>query len=727
MRVLTVFCALFIAVNAVPFLKQLDEPFEGKTWVVLCASADTWINYGMPADIYHAYHVIKDHGIPDENIIVMHYDDIAQHPQNPSPGIVINRPDGPDVYYGVPKHYISKDVTPKNFLGVISGDPELKKQGKKVVESGPNDRIFVYLEDHGAKEVVSFPTGGMLHAKELNQVLTKMHTDKKFAKLVIYIDACESGSMFDKLLPNDINVYAVSATKPDELGWKAYHEKTKYFTYLALAHNTTHVLPSKGSLCEQADLTKESVEAQYQYLKEHNNFTMDGELHTQHAQEYGDLTIAKNEHVGQYMGDKKIINSVNTVQPEPTGFSLSRDAAINIVKHKIEATDDAEMKQAYIEELMGYLSRREVLDKQIEEYVNTLPGIEANVVLNEKLELNNRECYIKLVDTFYDKCYNIGENTYALNKMHVFVNICESSAADIAVNSLSQFCDRLVKPSELLVIAVNAVPIDEHLNDNEFKGTKWVVLVAGAPGWGDYASQSSVYHAYQVVHANGIPDENIIVFHPDDIANNSLNPTPGKIIDHPCGDDVYHGVPKDYTGNDVNPTTFINVLKGSQELASKGKKVLNSGPNDHVFIYFLDHGADEIILFQRKYLHAKDLNDALIEMHQNKRFGKLVFYLEACESGSMFNKLLPKDINVYAITSSTPTKMSGKMYPDKYYHTTIGSFFAHYWLLNDEQADLNKETLQQQFDYIYKWTNTPGQVDAENFTQQAQQYDIPKN
>ncbi|CAG2120664.1 unnamed protein product, partial [Medioppia subpectinata] len=86
-------------------------------------------------------------------------------------------------------------------------------------------------------------------------------------------------------------------------------------------------------------------------------------------------------------------------------------------------------------------------------------------------------------------------------------------------------------------------------------------------------------------------------------------------------------------------------------------------------------------------------------MHQNKRFGKLVFYLEACES----------DINVYAITSSTPTKMSGKMYPDKYYHTTIGSFFAHYWLLNDEQVDLNKETLQQQFDYIYKWTNTPGQ------------------
>ena len=39
-------------------------------------------------------------------------------------------------------------------------------------------------------------------------------------------------------------------------------------------------------------------------------------------------------------------------------------------------------------------------------------------------------------------------------------------------------------------------------------------------------------------------------------------------------------------------------------------------------------------------------------MHQDKKFKKLVFYLEACESGSMFKNLLPENIDVYATTAS---------------------------------------------------------------------------
>lgn len=55
--------------------------------------------------------------------------------------------------------------------------------------------------------------------------------------------------------------------------------------------------------------------------------------------------------------------------------------------------------------------------------------------------------------------------------------------------------------------------------------------------------------------------------------------------------------------------------------------------------------------------------------HKNKMYKRLVFYLEACESGSMFNvhpllsirwslwlvqTLLPTDINVYATTAANP-------------------------------------------------------------------------
>ena len=48
-------------------------------------------------------HLSHPAGIPDERIVVMMYDDIADSPANPTPGKIINHPDGDDVYAGVPK------------------------------------------------------------------------------------------------------------------------------------------------------------------------------------------------------------------------------------------------------------------------------------------------------------------------------------------------------------------------------------------------------------------------------------------------------------------------------------------------------------------------------------------------------------------------------------------------------------------------------------------------
>merc|ERR1711962_905214 len=67
----------------------------------------------------------------------------------------------------------------------------------------------------------------------------------------------------------------------------------------------------------------------------------------------------------------------------------------------------------------------------------------------------------------------------------------------------------------------------------------WAVLVAGSNGWYNYRHQADVCHAYQILHAHGIPDDHIIVMMMDDIANNTINPHKGKIINRPDGPDVY--------------------------------------------------------------------------------------------------------------------------------------------------------------------------------------------
>lgn len=49
---------------------------------------------------------------------------------------------------------------------------------------------------------------------------------------------------------------------------------------------------------------------------------------------------------------------------------------------------------------------------------------------------------------------------------------------------------------------------------------------------------------------------------------------------------------QDYTGDDVNADNLYAVILGNKSTLSGGSgKVLCSGPNDHIFIYYTDHGA----------------------------------------------------------------------------------------------------------------------------------------
>ncbi|KAF2567957.1 hypothetical protein F2Q68_00025800 [Brassica cretica] len=80
-----------------------QEDTIGARWAVLIAGSSGYGNYRHQADVCHAYQILKKGGLKEENIVVMMYDDIANHPLNPRPGNLINHPDGDDVYAGVPK------------------------------------------------------------------------------------------------------------------------------------------------------------------------------------------------------------------------------------------------------------------------------------------------------------------------------------------------------------------------------------------------------------------------------------------------------------------------------------------------------------------------------------------------------------------------------------------------------------------------------------------------
>lgn len=73
-------------------------------------------------------------------------------------------------------------------------------------------------------------------------------------------------------------------------------------------------------------------------------------------------------------------------------------------------------------------------------------------------------------------------------------------------------------------------------------------------------------------------------------------------------------------------------------------------------------------------------------MHDKHMYKELVFYMEACESGSMFLSL-PKDINVYATTASNAKESSWGTYcmPDDivdgiHLGTCLGDLYSVNWM-----------------------------------------------
>ncbi|KAK7841121.1 vacuolar-processing enzyme [Quercus suber] len=204
--------------------------------------------------------------------------------------------------------------------------------------------------------------------------------------------------------------------------------------------------------------------------------------------------------------------------------------------------------------------------------------------------------------------------------------------------------------------------------NTNFRGQRWAILIAGSNGYQTYRYQADVCHAYQILKKVGLKDENIIAFMYDDIASDEDNFRPGVIINKPIGDDVYKGVPKDYTGKHVNVNNFYAVILGNKSALTGGSgKVVDSGPNDHIFIYYTDHGGPGVLVMPTgEYAYANDLNNVLKKKHAAKAYKSMVFYLESCESGSIFEGLLPDNFDIYATTASNSTEDSFATYcPDE--------------------------------------------------------------
>ena len=110
-------------------------------------------------------------------------------------------------------------MTKENVFGVLKG--EAVDEGDKALHSNRSSGIFFYLPDHGEPGLMQMParnrTKGegsdprMLSADEFHDAFKYMHGDSLYEETVLYMEACEAGSMLQNCSEDDMNICAATA------------------------------------------------------------------------------------------------------------------------------------------------------------------------------------------------------------------------------------------------------------------------------------------------------------------------------------------------------------------------------------------------------------------------------------------------------------------------------------------------------------------------------------
>ncbi|XP_026410878.1 vacuolar-processing enzyme alpha-isozyme-like [Papaver somniferum] len=291
----------------------LQEVIESKPprrkWALLVAGSQGYINYRHQADICNAYQLLRGGGLQDENIVTIMYDDVAYHQINPRPGTLINSSSGIDVYNGVPRDYVGETVNVDNLLDVFLARNQiaLAAEGSgKMIDSGPEDTIFIYILGHGAPQKLFMPNGEVLDAETLQAAINLKFQQGHYKNILIFVESCYSGSMFYEILQPGMNVYAITACNPLESSYGHYFpmdgengQPPGYKICLGDIFTSCWI-----ERCRKEDMTTETLNRHYELVRECSLRIgkQTSPNYIQHVTQFGDLESLGNQTMATYIG-----------------------------------------------------------------------------------------------------------------------------------------------------------------------------------------------------------------------------------------------------------------------------------------------------------------------------------------------------------------------------------------------------------------------------------------
>jgi len=257
-----------------------------------------------------------------------------------------------------------------------------------------------------------------------------MYTQKKYKQMLIYIEACEAGSMFNNILSEQVNVLAVTASDPTHSSYAIYYDDTRK-TFLGDVFSVFWMQDS-----EQESMT-ETVQHQFDVVQQLTN--------TSAVCAYGDMTI-NPEALKVFQAPPTFGTAAMPRTPSPplpAGEVMdSRDINIAVLRHHLDAAEPSE-RPRLASLLNAALLRRQKSDDRIKHIADSATVLvgrpvdflaqppRGNDICHDSVTVQDQVCLKEMVITMKKICGAFDD--YSLKHIRVLNSFC---AAGIAPSNL---------------------------------------------------------------------------------------------------------------------------------------------------------------------------------------------------------------------------------------------------------------------------------------------------
>jgi glycosylphosphatidylinositol transamidase (GPIT) subunit GPI8 len=187
---------------------------HSNNWAVLACTSSYWFNYRHVSNVLSIYYIIRSMGIPDSHIILMNAMDPACDTRNPFPGSLYNTLEmdtALNQLKDVPRNrsrkqdksvevdYRGDEVSVDSFLRLLTGRHHPGTPASKILQSGNDSNVLIFLTGHGGDGFFKFRDKEELSAEDIGMAFEEMELKGKYKELLFIIDTCQASTLANKM------------------------------------------------------------------------------------------------------------------------------------------------------------------------------------------------------------------------------------------------------------------------------------------------------------------------------------------------------------------------------------------------------------------------------------------------------------------------------------------------------------------------------------------------